>query len=216
MSTWHNKIVKLYFNLNDFASLHNGNNLIKNLFYQDVVYNSSINVCYQTLTTYLIYFSGGNVIQQFASTIQKWMRELGCANVPEVSQILQQFNKLGNEKLSETDNIENSTLKVTPRLYSERHEPHSTATVSGISADNLSLSKAVNALCVGLLENLREMFPLEQLLGQYGTKVIVGTGGALLRNNLLTEHVSSVFQVSLRTVENTDAATGAALFVMEC
>lgn len=141
------------------------------------------------------------------------MKQLGCQTVPEVSKILHNFNEL--EKDIDERNNEIPSLKIIPRLYGERYEPTSTASISGFCAENLSLPNTVNAIYTGLLENIREMFPLKLLLEQYGIEGIVGTGGALLRSKLLLKKVTGIFKVPLRTVEDSDAATGAAMFVAD-
>lgn len=143
------------------------------------------------------------------------MKQLGCQSVPEVSQILHNFNELDNDRDKEKSENPTPSLKIIPRLYGERYEPNSTVSASGICPENLSLSSTVNAVYAGLLENLREMFPLKLLLENYGIEGIVGTGGALLRSQLLLKHVTGIFKIPLRTVENSDAATGAAMFVVD-
>jgi len=63
------------------------------------------------------------------------------------------------------------------------------------------------------VENVEQMMSRE-FLDLHGVQRIVGTGSALLKNQVLQKQVEQVFGLPLVLSENADASTGAALAVI--
>lgn len=139
--------------------------------------------------------------------LASWMKDLGINdNLPSTDEIYQRILACADKKGS-------TSLKVAPTLWGERHIPGQRGQVSNITSDNISLGDVGLALCRGLVENVQKMM-LREFLHLHGVQRIVGTGNALMRNQVLQTQVEQVFGLPLVLSENTDASTGAALAVI--
>ena len=84
--------------------------------------------------------------------------------------------------------------------------------MSNITGCNLTLGHISRSLCHGIITNLEELMPLKFLTAQ-GVQKIYGSGSALLRNQVLQEEVSRVFQsIELELTSSADSALGAAIY----
>ena len=140
--------------------------------------------------------------------LTSWMKDLGITDsLPSTDEIYQRILDSCADKKGST------SLKVTPTLWGERHIPDQRGQMSNITSDNISLGDVGVALCRGLVENVEQMMSRE-FLDLHGVQRIVGTGSALLKNQVLQKQVEQVFGLPLVLSENADASTGAALAVI--
>ena len=154
--------------------------------------------------------NGGNVLDNFVDMIIKWNNDLGYTNDLNESSTNDLWSKLidlgsrcvddGNEK-----------LECKPKLFAERHDKMTFASIQNIRQSNNSIGQVFNSICKGLIQNLNEMFP-KDLLIRLGCKRILATGSALIRNSLLKKHFESEFNgINLEYKSSSDSALGAAL-----
>ncbi|XP_074869467.1 sedoheptulokinase isoform X2 [Carettochelys insculpta] len=104
-------------------------------------------------------------------------------------------------------------LSICPTVFGERHMPEQLASVTSISASDLSLGHVTRALCHGLIQNLHSMLPF-QCLKEAGVKRILGSGSALSRNEVLKQEVEKMFPFPVIYGKDVDAAVGAALVML--
>ncbi|EDO32028.1 predicted protein [Nematostella vectensis] len=149
---------------------------------------------------------GGNVITHFAETVKSWMEELKIQEIPNTETIYKNL-------LASADSM--TTLAIRPTIWGERHSTNLTGMVSNILSGNTSLGDITAAICQGMLANLHEMLPGERSR-RCGVKRIVGTGRALVQNDLMQELVKQVWGLPLVLCKENDASLGAALAVLEC
>ena len=141
--------------------------------------------------------------------LMSWMKDLGINNPPSTDEIYQRILNCADEKGS-------TSLKIAPTLWGERHTPDKRGQVSNLTSDNTSLGDVGLAVCQGLVENLQEMMSKEFLLS-LGIQRIVGTGSALMKNEVLQKQVEQVFGLPLVLNESSEASVGAALAaILEC
>ncbi|KAF5300231.1 hypothetical protein FQR65_LT09185 [Abscondita terminalis] len=148
--------------------------------------------------------NGGNALAMFVRMLQQWSIELGYS-VPQ-SKVWEKVLSLSLEDNAISD------LQIRPTLLGERHQPDISASVSNINLGNLGLGQVFRALCHGLLQNLHNMMPRDQLSEANITR-IVGNGSGLSRNNVLQKEVQQLYQLPLVFTDGGDAAKGAALAV---
>ena len=146
----------------------------------------------------------------YVQMLTSWMRDLGLNDhLPATDEIYERILDCAEKKSS-------SSLKITATLWGERHMPDRRAEVSNLSSDNISLGDVGLSLCRGLVENLHEMMPKE-FLHLHGVQRIVGTGSALIRNQVLQKQVEQVFGLPLVMSNNSEESVGAALAaILEC
>lgn len=111
-------------------------------------------------------------------------------------------------------NQNTSDLKVRPTILGERHDTSSLGLVSNISASNVSLGHLTRALCQGIVENIVAMLP-PQLLLESGVKKIVGSGSALIRNEVLRQEAERAFPFPVQYSEDADSAVGVAMILRD-
>ena len=139
--------------------------------------------------------------------LMSWMKDLGMNdNLPSTDEIYQRIFYYAEKKGS-------TSLKVDPTFWGERHIPDQLGQVTNVTPENISLGDIGVALSRGLVENVQKMMSRE-FLQLHGVQRIVGTGSALMRNNVLQKQVEQVFGLPLVLCENVDASTGAALAVL--
>ena len=156
------------------------------------------------LIYFFLFLIGGNTLATFVDMLLSWMKELGIhTNLPSTDDIYQKILDCADKKGS-------TSLKVTPRLWGERHNPEERGRVSNLTSSNISLGDVTLALCQGLAENFQETMSKE-FLRLHGIRRIVGCGSALVKNGLLQKHLEQVFGLPLVLSDSSDASVGAAL-----
>lgn len=136
-----------------------------------------------------------------------WMKDLGVNDsLPSTDEIYQRILYYAEKKGS-------TSLKVDPTFWGERRFPDQLGQVTNVTPENISLGDIGVALSRGLVENVQKMMSRE-FLQLHGVQRIVGTGSALMRNQVLQKQVEQVFGLPLVLHENIDASTGAALAVL--
>lgn len=165
--------------------------------------------------------NGGNVLAAYVAALQRWVGELsgGKHGVPQ-SKVWECILRLG-----EAEEGVNSSLKIHPILFGERHCPEERASVAGIGPSSLGLGPITKALCAGLVDNIHEMMPKEELLSS-GVQRLLGVGSALARNKILQSRVKEKYgspkseneedkpQLEVVFTSAGDAAFGAALSML--
>lgn len=158
--------------------------------------------------------NGGNVLAHFVQMIQSWHRDLFNSEANDSSHEETIWSKLIQAGLDSSTG-QNATLVCKPTLFGERHAKETYASWLNIKPDNTSVGHVFHATCTGLINNLKEMFPLELLRNELGIKRIVGTGNALCRNPLLMKQLETQFELPVMFNKANDAALGASLFVRD-
>jgi len=107
-------------------------------------------------------------------------------------------------------------LVIVPSLYGERHNPNQRACVQNITPLNVSLGCVYAALCRGLISNLHSMMSQDFLLAA-GVQRIVGSGTAIVKNQIMKKEIESQYKLPLQLYEGcqADSAVGAALAVLK-
>ena len=142
------------------------------------------------------------------------MAELGCKNIPSKEDL---FKKLESSAIvyQETHDSNIQSLSIVPRLFGERFDPDSSGTVSNINTSNCSLGSITCSLYEGIIRNLSEMLPVD-VLKQCGADGVCATGGALVDNGVLIEHVMEIYDLTFRVGHDDDGSFGAAIFLDIC
>lgn len=149
--------------------------------------------------------NGGNVLSFFVSMLRNWTKDLG--NPVSEAKIWETVITQGKHKPV-------ASLKIQPTPLGERYQPDITAAVTDITARNLGLGSVFHSLCEGLVANICKMIPKEMLLNN-GVNRIVGTGSALVKNEVLQSDFQSLYQLPLVINQNAgDAAKGAAIAML--
>ena len=158
--------------------------------------------------------NGGNVLDKLANTALNWIAELGV----ETSTISRELVwKRLIDSCSSSMSSERSRLVCKPKLFGERHDTRTFGSIGNIRSDNTSLASLFDAVCLGLVRNLRDMIT-NDLLKQAGCKRVVATGSALSRNLVLRRHLSEQFaplECVFKDSSSADAALGAAYFLRD-
>ncbi|KAL7303925.1 hypothetical protein TKK_0004043 [Trichogramma kaykai] len=151
--------------------------------------------------------NGGNTLATFVKSLQQWILDLGFS-VPQ-SKVWEKLIKLAADEATSR-----SDMQIVPTLLGERYAPQQTASVSGISLDTLDLGSIFRALCSGIIKNLHDMMPRDELAA-FGIERIVGNGSGLVRNPVLQQEVSHWYRLPLELGHSGDAALGAALALLQ-
>ena len=96
--------------------------------------------------------AGGNVIASFVTMLYGWLATLG---------VQCQESDIYAKLISCAEGKPDTSLRIEPTLWGERHTPQARGSVSNIGPDNLSLGDASSAMFRGIVENLRRMMPPE-------------------------------------------------------
>lgn len=155
--------------------------------------------------------NGGNVLDNFVDMLINWNIELGCINNNNYSkkELWSKLIDLGSKCTANG----NEKLECKPKLFAERHDKTTFASIQNIRHSNNSIGEVFDSICKGLIQNLNEMFP-KDLLISLGCKRILATGSALIRNSLLKMHLETEFNgVNLEYKSSSDSALGAALVI---
>ncbi|XP_048872877.1 sedoheptulokinase isoform X1 [Brienomyrus brachyistius] len=149
--------------------------------------------------------NGGNAVATFVDMLTAWMKELGV----EISS-----SSIYSQMIEAGLNQNSSDLKVRPTILGERHDTSCLGLVSNILASNVSLGHVTRALCQGIVENIATMLP-PQLLLESGVKRIVGSGSALIRNEVLRQEAERAFPFPVQYSEDADSAVGVAMILSD-
>ncbi|KAL3858453.1 hypothetical protein ACJMK2_013043 [Sinanodonta woodiana] len=146
--------------------------------------------------------NGGNVLTQFVKMLQQWFSYFGIT-IDE--------NKVW-EKLMNSDENLDETLRISPTLFGERHAPSKRGSVCGLTESNLNVDKIFVSLCHGLVDNLYQMMPCTFLM-ECNVKRVIATGSVVDKNKFVKDHIFHVYGKYIPVVQGkaTDSALGASL-----
>ncbi|XP_063305376.1 sedoheptulokinase [Pelobates fuscus] len=150
--------------------------------------------------------NGGNVFASFVAMLSQWVSELGL-DISDSSL----YTQVIKAALSHSE----SGLTVCPILFGERHIPDALASVSNITASELSLGHVTRALCRGIIENLHTMLSAHRLR-ESGVTRLIGSGSALARNDVLRQEVERIFPFPVVYGNDVDSAVGVAMVMIKC
>ncbi|XP_053864711.1 sedoheptulokinase isoform X2 [Malaclemys terrapin pileata] len=119
------------------------------------------------------------------------------------------YTQMINAALAQND----TRLSICPTVFGERHMPEQLASVTSITASDLSLGHVTRALCHGIIQNLHSMLPFQHLK-EAGVKRILGSGSALSKNEVLKQEVEKIFPFPVIYGKDVDAAVGAAMVML--
>ena len=121
--------------------------------------------------------------------------------------------KILDRMTEETTNqpMKTEKLSILPSIFGERHKPDLLGSVSGISANNMSLKSVFRALCRGLVQNISLMLPCSQLMESGITRLCI-SGSVIEKQNFVKECVQELYSpLEIYHGSGTDSAEGAAL-----
>ena len=121
------------------------------------------------------------------------------------SALLEKLSTLGQAS------SDSNTLKISPTVFGERHDPDCLASVTGISAHNATLGALFRAASEGIVDNIFQLLPLDVLVAK-GVRRIIGSGSVLFQNPLVLRRMQQVLAGKVDFVQGSgsDAAFGAA------
>jgi len=151
--------------------------------------------------------NGGNILSAFVQLIYSW--QLSLNNLSSLS-IDNLWSRLIELALQSSSTIEHFSFA----LFGERHDPSMSASITNIRSINLSqlndIGSVFRSICQWIIKNLFEMLGKDSLT----MKSVIGTGSALMRNEVLQQELKEKLQSQVRLNEHADAAYGAALFAL--
>ncbi|OQR71846.1 sedoheptulokinase-like [Tropilaelaps mercedesae] len=152
--------------------------------------------------------NGGNVLAHFVSMLRSWTRDLGVSlSESEIWDCLLAPIAPASEPVRSTG----GNLRVKPIIFGERHDSHSTGSITGIGPELPTLSDTFRSICLGLIENLVEMLPFE-ILKKHDITTVMCAGKVICQNRILCSQVERVFTgFSVEFGSQCDSAFGAAL-----
>ena len=158
--------------------------------------------------------NGGNVLDKFVEMLIEWNSELGFTHQYGENSKDHIWSRLTNlsMKYLETE----TTLKCIPKLFAERHDTNTFASIENMFAGNMNLGEVFASICHGLVKNLIEMFPFDLLTNELGCTRVIATGSVVLKNPIIKAKLQYEFK-NLPVVfkESNDSAIGAAMFLKE-
>ena len=106
---------------------------------------------------------------------------------------------------------DSSTLRISPTVFGERHDPGLLASVTGVSAHNATLGAVFRAASEGIVDNIFRLLPVDVLVAK-GVKRIISSGSVLSQNPLVRRRLQQVLagKVDFVRGSGSDAAFGAA------
>ncbi|KAG6969372.1 hypothetical protein JG688_00005346 [Phytophthora aleatoria] len=159
--------------------------------------------------------SGGNTFAWLVQQWQQWIEEMGLTqanNDGDEEQAAQREGEIYARLIGLGLQREDTELTFVPTLNGERADPDATGSITNLRMNNWSMGDISAALCRGLVDNLFAMIPTE-LLPRVSMQPMIGTGNALVRNELLQRflqrRLAQPQELHLQTAA--DAAVGAAL-----
>ena len=173
--------------------------------------SSSIRIPYFQSKDLLVAASlnGGNILSAFVHLIHSWQVSLNNLSSLSLDHIWSRLIELALQSSS------SSTLEhFSAALFGERHDPSLAASITNIRSINLSqlndIGLVFRSICQWIIKNLFEMLG-ENTLDMKG---VIGTGSALMRNEVLQQELKEKMQGHVKFNEYSDAAYGAALFAL--
>jgi len=162
--------------------------------------------------------NGGNVLEKFVQMVIDWNVEIGLLENRNdddfKNRLWSRLIYLGEQKLACSNEV--STLKCVPKLFAERHDKKTLASLENINVNNLDLGYVFASICEGLIQNLKEMITLELLIDKLGCKRLIVTGNAIIRNPILKHYLKKEFEtLEIIYKASSDAALGAANFLID-
>ncbi|KAL4110951.1 hypothetical protein PRIC1_002635 [Phytophthora ramorum] len=159
--------------------------------------------------------SGGNTFAWLVRQWQQWGMEMGVTpafNDGDEEQAAQREAEVYARLISLGFQCQDTELTFVPTLNGERADPNATGSILNLRMNNWGMGDISAALSRGLVENLFAMIPTE-LQPLLPVQPMIGTGNALVRNQLLQHYLlrrlTQPSQLQLQTAA--DAAVGAAL-----
>ena len=147
---------------------------------------------------------GGAAWAWLADSVESWARDMGLAAPPR-AEVFGRLNALGLAA--------DTAIDVSPVFAGERFDPGLRGAIGGLGVGGLPLGPLARGLARGIVANLRAMLPEELLAGR---RVVVGSGNALRRNELLRRMAEDVFGLPLQLPESREeAAAGAAILAAQ-
>lgn len=159
--------------------------------------------------------SGGNLFAWLVQQWQHWAIEMGLvdstANNDE-EQTTQRETEVYARLIKLGLQCQDTQLTFVPTLNGERADPNATGSILNLQMNNWSMGDISAALSRGLVDNLFAMIP-QELQALVSTQPVIGTGNALVKNDLLQQflrrRLANPRQLHLQTAA--DAAVGASL-----
>ena len=159
--------------------------------------------------------NGGNVLDKFIETLIEWNEQLGLIETRHES-AQQKKDTIWKRLIDLAEKNGQSELECIPRLFGERHDTDTFASLKNICVGNLKLGKVFTSLCNGLIQNIHDMFPMEILINELGCKRVVATGSGIIKNPIVKKQLEMVFnQLPIEYKESSDSAFGAALMLRD-
>ncbi|KDO25439.1 hypothetical protein SPRG_09381 [Saprolegnia parasitica CBS 223.65] len=147
--------------------------------------------------------TGGNVFAAFVASAIEWTRCLCPSATLSPNDVY--ANVIAAAK-------RDTTLTCRPTLLGERTPGLETGILSQLAMDNWTLGDMSAAIAKGIVDNLFELLPAH-LQASLRTRCVVGSGNALVHNELLRHYVQERTGTTLRVAASSDAAVGATLVV---
>ncbi|CAF1504830.1 unnamed protein product [Rotaria sp. Silwood1] len=175
----------------------------------DNISSSSIRVPYFESKDLLVAASlnGGNILSAFVHLIHSWQISLNNNSSLSFDFLWSRLIELG---LQSSSTIENFSAA----LFGERHDPSMAASITNIRSINMSqlndIGSVFRSICQWIIKNLFEMLGKDSLI----MECVIGTGSALMRNEVLQRELKDRVQCPVIFNEYSDAAYGAALFAL--
>jgi len=163
--------------------------------------------------------NGGNVLDNFIEMLIDWNSQLGFVQSEASGQsVEEQKNDIWKKliKISIPFLTEDSKLICKPKLFAERHDKLTFASIENIFSGNIKLGPLFVSICNGLVKNLDEMFPRKILIDDLNCKRIVATGSGVIKNPVLKYQLEKVFNgLPIVYKESSDSAVGAAMYLRD-
>ncbi|CAF3923083.1 unnamed protein product [Rotaria sp. Silwood2] len=151
--------------------------------------------------------NGGNILSTFVHLIHSWQLSLNNNSSLSLDNIWSRLIELG---LQSSSTIENFSAA----LFGERHDPSMAASITNIRSVNMSqlndIGSVFRSICQWIIKNLFEMLGKDSSI----MECVIGTGSALMRNDVLQRELKQKVQCPVILNEHSDAAYGAALFAL--
>ncbi|CAF0869198.1 unnamed protein product [Rotaria sordida] len=171
--------------------------------------SSSIRVPYFESKDLLVAASlnGGNILSAFVHLIYSWQLSLNNNSSLSIDILWSRLIELG---LQSSSTIENFSAA----LFGERHDSSMAASITNIRSINMpqlnDIGCVFRSICQWIIKNLFEMLGKDSLI----MECVIGTGSALMRNDVLQRELKEKVQYPVIFHEHSDAAYGAALFAL--
>ncbi len=163
--------------------------------------------------------NGGNVLDNFIEMLIDWNSQLGFVQQQTCGHSVEEQKNIIWRKLIEIATsflTFDSKLICRPRLFAERHDKTTFASMENIFSGNNKLGPLFVSICNGLVTNLDEMFPRKILIDELNCKRIVATGSGVLKNPILKYQLERVFKdLPIVYKESSDSAVGAAMYLKD-